>query len=144
LAVLGYPITLSSDDNGTVLVTCPDLPEVTTFGIDPADALARAGDAIEAALASRIAASEDVPEPSPAGGPGPIASLPALTLAKVGLYRAMRGEGLTIAMLAARLGTSESAVRRLVNLDQRTPLPEIEAGLRAMGRRLGIEVWKAA
>ena len=29
---LTYPIKLEPDDNGTLLVTCPALPEVTTFG----------------------------------------------------------------------------------------------------------------
>ena len=40
--MLGYRIKLAPDDNGTVLVTCPALPEVTTFGADEADALRRA------------------------------------------------------------------------------------------------------
>jgi len=29
-----YPVQLELDDNGTLLVTCPDLPEVTTWGED--------------------------------------------------------------------------------------------------------------
>lgn len=91
-----------------------------------------------------MATGEDVPAPASAGEGGPIASLPALTLAKVELYRAMRAEGLTTAALAARLGIAESAARRLLDLDRRTPLPEIEAAFRALGRQLGIEVWKAA
>jgi antitoxin HicB len=37
--MLGYRIKLAPDDNGTVLVTCPALPEVATFGEDEADAL---------------------------------------------------------------------------------------------------------
>lgn len=142
--MLGYPITLTPDDNGTLLVTCPSLPEVATFGEGHAEALTRAGDAIEEALACRMATGEDVPAPASAGEGGPVASLPALTLAKVELYRAMRAEGLTTAALAARLGIAESAARRLLDLDRRTPLPEIEAAFRALRRRLGIEVWKAA
>ena len=41
-----YPIAIEPDDNEALLVTCPDLPEVTTFGEDEEDALQRAGDAI--------------------------------------------------------------------------------------------------
>ena len=48
--MIGYRIKLAPDDNGTVLVTCPALPEVTTFGEDEADALRRAVGAIEEAL----------------------------------------------------------------------------------------------
>ena len=36
--MLGYRIELYLDDNGTVLVTCPDLPEVTTFAASEAEA----------------------------------------------------------------------------------------------------------
>jgi antitoxin HicB len=50
--MIGYRIKLAPDDNGTVLVTCPALPEVTTFGEDEADALRRAVGAIEEALAA--------------------------------------------------------------------------------------------
>jgi antitoxin HicB len=40
------------------------LPEVTTFGDDDEDAMARAADAIEEALATRIARREDIPAPA--------------------------------------------------------------------------------
>jgi antitoxin HicB len=52
---LTYPIKLEPDDNGTLLVTCPALPEVTTFGEDEADAIEHARDAIEEAIAARMA-----------------------------------------------------------------------------------------
>ena len=52
---LAYQVKLTPDSNGTLLVTCPALPEVTTFGEDKADALAHAADAIGEALAARIA-----------------------------------------------------------------------------------------
>jgi hypothetical protein len=32
-----YTVTLTPDDNGTVLATCPELSEVTTFGEDEDD-----------------------------------------------------------------------------------------------------------
>jgi antitoxin HicB len=34
---LRYPVKLEADDNGTVLATCPSLPEVTTFGEEQAN-----------------------------------------------------------------------------------------------------------
>jgi antitoxin HicB len=36
--MLAYPIVLEPDDNGTLLVTLPDVPEAVTFGEDEADA----------------------------------------------------------------------------------------------------------
>jgi antitoxin HicB len=62
--MLMYAVTLTPDDNGTLLVTCPDLAEVTTFGEDEEDAMGRAADAIEEALAARIARREGIPLPA--------------------------------------------------------------------------------
>ena len=32
-----YPIQIEKDDNGTLLITCPALPEVTTFAEDESE-----------------------------------------------------------------------------------------------------------
>ena len=61
---LSYRVVLRPDDNDTVMVTCPDLSEVTSFGEDKADALLRAVDAIKEALAARTAKRQPVPSPS--------------------------------------------------------------------------------
>jgi len=139
--LLGYPIELTPDDNATLLVTCPDLPEVTTFAKSEAEARVRAKDAIEEALAGRIADGDDVPAPT---SDGIVAPLPALTLAKVELYRALRAEGLSIAELADRLGIQATSAGHLLDLNHRTAMPQLEAAFRALGRRLGIEVSVAA
>ena len=55
-----YEIELTADGD-TWLVTCPSLPEVTSFGETREDALARAADAIEEALAARIADGVEIP-----------------------------------------------------------------------------------
>ena len=41
VAERAYRIDLVPDDNGTLLVKCPALPEVTTFGVDWEDAPSR-------------------------------------------------------------------------------------------------------
>ena len=48
--MLAYPITLE-DDDGTVLATSPDFPELATFGDDREEAVARAVHALEEAIA---------------------------------------------------------------------------------------------
>jgi antitoxin HicB len=141
--VLAYPIELTPDDNGTLLVTCPDLPEVTTFGEGEPDALRHAVDALEAALASRIAAGEPVPAPSAPGGRLAV-PLSALIAAKVELYRALTATGLGVPGLAAQLGIGASAAAALVDLDRPTPLPQLEAAFRSLGKRLEIAVLDAA
>ena len=51
-----YAVVLTPDDNDTLLVSVPDLPEVLTFGEDREDALLRAVDAVETALMARVEA----------------------------------------------------------------------------------------
>ena len=84
--MLAYPIALENDD-GTLLVTSPDFPELTTFGEDRDEAVARAVDALEEAIAACIHDRKDIPPPSTGGT---YALLPTLTSVKVMLYQSMR------------------------------------------------------
>ena len=84
---LSYPVLLEPDDNGTLLVTFPDIPEAVTFGDDEEDALFRAVDALETLLAARMDDREDIQLPSPAED-RPCATLSALMSETVRLYRA--------------------------------------------------------
>ena len=87
---LTYPIKLEPDDNGSLLVTCPALPEVTTFGEDEAEAIKRARDAIEEAIAACMADGREVPEPK--GKRRVWVTLPMQTSLKVELYRLLTRE----------------------------------------------------
>jgi antitoxin HicB len=151
-----YIIILEPDDNGTLLVTCPDLPELTTFGEGVEDAMKHAVDAIEEALAARIAHYEEIPAPSdesqlltekPAG---PIEAsrrmvvLPPLTKAKVELYRAVRTRGISKAELGRRLGWDGPRIDRLLDLRHRSPIDQIDQALHTLGKRLAINIEDAA
>lgn len=136
--MLAYRIVLTPDDNGTVLATCPDLPEVTTFGDDEADALLRAVDAIEEALAARMARRQDIPLPT--RGKGPLATLPTQAALKVALYRLMNEEGLRKADLARRLSLHAPQVDRLLDLRHATRLDQLDAAFQALGKKLDVRV----
>jgi len=138
-----YPVILEADDNGTLLVTCPDLPEVTTWGEDEADALQRAADAIEEALAARISHRDDIPEPTAARG-RPVPSLPPLTIAKVALYRTAYASGTTKAELGRRLGWHAPQIDRLFDLRHHSKIEQIDQALRALGKRLVVSVQDSA
>lgn len=166
-----YTVILAPDEDGTVLVTCPDLPEVTTFGEDEEDAMQRAADAVEESLATRIARREDIPAPSPrtvsvaerehglnspAGVVGlltvpssaktsrRVVQLSPLTTAKVELYRAARTEHVSKAELARRLGWQGPQVDRLFDLNHRSRIDHIDQALRVIGKRLVVSVQDAA
>jgi antitoxin HicB len=138
--MLQYPVILERDTNDTILVSVPDVPEAHTFGDDEDEALARAVDALESAIAMYIEDRQDVPSPSKAKRGGKYVTLPALTEAKIELYRAMRAEQIGKAELARRLNCHMPQVDRLLDLDHASRLDQIEAAFRAIGRRLNISV----
>ncbi len=141
--MLSYRVRLEPDDDGSVLVTCPALPEVTSFGADDADALERVVDAVEVALAGRIADGTEIPA-SDAAGIGDRVVVPALTALKVALHGEMKGAGVTRADLARRLGWHREQVDRLFRLDHASRLDQLEQAFLALGRRLDIAVRDAA
>jgi antitoxin HicB len=139
---LAYRIRIEPDDNGTLLVTCPALPEVGTFGDNKVEAIRRACDAIEEALAARIADGEDLPD---ANTRGPhLIRLPVQTELKAELYRQIRRHGVTRAELARRLKWKREAVDILFSLDHASRLDRIEASFAALGRRLEVEIKEVA
>jgi antitoxin HicB len=137
-----YAVNLSPDDNGTILVTVPDIPEAITFGEDRDDALARAVDAIETAIMAAMAAREDAPSPKAVGAD--YVTLPALSAAKIELYRAMRAEGVGKAALAKRLGVALPQIDRLLDLTHSSRLDAIERAFASLGRSMTIVVESAA
>lgn len=132
--MLAYPIHLEDDDD-TMLATSPDFPELTTFGNDRDEAVARAADALEEAIAARIHYGEDIPPPSQ-GAHATYAVLPTLTTIKVMLYQEMRAQGLGNAELARRLGWQQPQVDNVLDIQRKTPLDRIDTVIGAMWQRL--------
>ena len=138
--MLAYPITLT-DDDGTILATSPDFPELTTFGDDRAEALARAVDALEEAIAARVHDRKDIPQPSLGQT---YAVLPTLTSVKVLLYRGMREQGIGKAELARRLGWHLPQVDRVLDIQHRSGLEQLDTALGAIGQRLHVTMATSA
>ena len=63
-----------------------------------------------------------------------------LVAAKLALYEAMRAERISRSELARRLGLQENAVRRLLDLDHRSHIDQVDRALAALGRRLEVRV----
>ena len=136
--MLSYPLRLRKD-GATILAVSPDFPELTTFGIDRADALRHAVGAFEEAIAARMARRQRLPSPS-AGRTR--VELPTQTALKILVYQAMQAEGLTKAGLARRLHWHAPQVDRLLDIRHATRLDQMDAALNAMGRRLSIDLVK--
>ena len=137
-----YPVHLSHDESGRVLVEFPDFDFAVTDGADVTDALIQAGDCLEEALAICIDDSLAIPEPSTPDGcwvttvvPGPVIA------AKAALYEAMLSKaGMTKVALAARLGVGEKEVRRMLDPRYATKIPALARALAALGKRIEITV----
>ena len=132
-----WPVELAPQEDGTILVSFPDIPEALTEGGTEDEALAQAQDCLIAALGGYVAARRTIPKPAPAHG-RPMIALPALAAAKIALYVTMRSERIGNTALATRLDLSEGAVRRLLDLDHRSRIGQIETALHEMGRRLTV------
>ena len=133
--MLTYRIELERDDNGTFMVTCPALPEVTTFAESHTEALTHASDAIEEALSARIAARQPIPRADDTGtciSGDSVVAVPLLQTLKVYLYLAAREQQVSPAELARRLCWHREQVDRLFRLDHKSRLDQIEAAFGAM------------
>jgi antitoxin HicB len=138
-----YPFTMTPDEGGRIVVAFPDVQGASTDGADEGEAIANAADCLTAALIGYVTTREPIPRPSPARGRSTIA-LPPLVTAKLALYSEMLQQGVTNSDLADRMGKAEAEVRRLLDLDHRSDIGQIEAALAELGKRLEIRVCDAA
>ena len=132
--MLAYPITLT-DDDGTILATSPDFPEISTFGDDRDDALVRSVDALEEAIAALVHDTKAIPLPSLGQT---YAALPTLTSVKVLLYNGMRDQGIGKAELARRLGWRLPQVDRVLDVQHRSGMEQMDMALAAIGQWLHV------
>jgi antitoxin HicB len=134
-----FPVILTPDD-GTVLVTFPDVPEAITFGADTDEALLQAVDALESALSFYVDDRKPLPVPSKAKRGQRTVCPSALECAKLGVYRAMTEQGIKKSELARRLGWHLPQVDRLFDLKHASRFDQIEAAARALGRHVEVSV----
>ena len=136
---MDYPVTLTPDDNGTVLVTFPDVDGAVTFGDTIDEALARAPDALATILEAYIKDRRPIPPPSTRRTKYRVA-VPALVEAKIRLYEAMRAAKVGKAELGRRLDWHLPQVDRLLAMTHGSKLAQLEAAFGALGKRLVVSV----
>lgn len=134
-----YPIELHKDDNDTILVTSPDVPELTTFGETQDEAIDNARGALIAALDSYMERGWAIPSPSLAEG-RIIVTLPTLIVAKLALYSLMKEQGVSKMELARRLKVDERQVRRMLDLTHRGRFDDLDQAFYLLGRKPRLEL----
>lgn len=137
-----YPVTLEPQPEGGFTATFDGLPGATQ-GETEEEALREAEDLLVTALSLFIEDGAPVPRPAPARG-RPLVGVPSLVAAKLALHDAMLAEGVANVDLGRRLGLDEKVIRRLRDPLHRSHIGAVEAALRALGRRLVVDVRPAA
>ncbi len=137
--MIRYRLTSEPDDNGTILVTSPDLP-IVTYGDTMAEALKNAREAADVVVQSMIDAREVVPAPEVKDRDAPFVELGLQAEFKVRLHNALRTAGLTRADLQRALGWQRESVDRLFRLDHGSRLEQIEQAFRALGKQVAVSV----
>src|SRR5437879_1398465 len=139
--MLRYPVKLEREGK-YILASFPDVAGVHTYGRDRDEALSRAIDALETMFLALIQVRTHIPQPT--SKRGPFVTLPALTEAKIALYRAMRSQGVGKAELARRMKGHLPQIDRLLDLRHASRLDQLEAAFAALHKRMSIEVRDAA
>ncbi|HMH67243.1 MAG TPA: type II toxin-antitoxin system HicB family antitoxin [Pinirhizobacter sp.] len=127
-------------DGGAYVATCRDLPAFNSVGDSLAEALQESIDAIALVLQWHMDHREPLPRPSDKKRGEFWVSLPALDVAKIGLYEAMRSRGLRKSSLARKLGVHAPQVDRLLSLTHKSKLDQVEAALAVLGYRVNVSV----
>lgn len=139
---VAYPTT-NTVCGGRCRIAFPDVPEASADGDSYAAAVALAGGQLAAALQASLETRGELPPPSAPVRRQQAVAPPLLAAAKLLLLEAMHEQGVTNVALAARLGTVEGTVRRLLDLGHRSHVGAVEAALGLLGKRLVVEAWPA-
>jgi len=139
-----YPAKFTPDDNGTCMVTFPDVPHAVTDVLSKETANPHAAEALAAALSFYVEADRPPQVPfTPKRGQVMI-YLAAGTVAKLALYEAMRAQGVSQSELARRLGCHRQHAARIVDPAHNTKFEVLEAALAAVGKRAAVLIQDAA
>lgn len=138
-----YPVDLIQDGS-QVIAKVIDVPAAVTFGDDVEHALHEAEDALAVAISGYVDRREAIPLPSQASQGQACVLLHPLTAAKATLHNAMLAAGETNESLARKLGVTEAVVGRLLDLDHRSHIDQVEQALELLGFRLVVSVARVA
>ena len=134
-----YPFEMLPQPEGGFTVTFPDVPEAITQADSEDEAASMAVDALVTALSFYTDRGELLPRPSPSRRRR-LAYVPALVAAKLALHDAMIAAGVSNVALARQLGTDEKTVRRLRDPLHQSRINQVDAALRALGKRMSIVI----
>lgn len=141
--MISYPVQIVKEGSAFV-ARFPDVPFAHTFGSTKEECLRNSLDALETAFIALMSDRSPIPEPSRIKRGMSSVVLPALSEAKISLYREMLAVELRKAELARRLGWHKPQVDRLLDLRHDSRLDQLEQAFAALGKRVTIAIEDAA
>jgi antitoxin HicB len=141
--MISYRVKRDADD-GKVLVTAPDLPELVTYCENREDTLSYAAGAFSEAIAARMANREPIPTPSKGKSSEPRVVLPLQVELKVRLYQNMDDLAVRKASFARKMDLHRQEIDRLLDLNHATNVAKIEKAFAVLGKTLDIKVSNAS
>jgi antitoxin HicB len=133
-----YPITLSPDANGTLLVGFPDIPYANSVGDDREEALMNAGEALEAAIEIYFDKGLPVPLPRANFKSRDVVSLSGLSSLKVKLWNDMLSQHMSKHELAQLLGVQASQVDNLFDLSDTGSYDLLQSAAKRLSERTAL------
>ena len=132
---IAYPVRLDSED-GELIVTARDLPELLTSGKDQAEALEMAEDALAVVLLTYMQDGKALPAPS-RPEPGELIVFPPVdTAAKLAVWEAFLAAGISKSELARRMGVAPTEAMRILDPNHNTKIERLAEAARALGSPL--------
>jgi antitoxin HicB len=128
------------EGDGVFVATCRDLPAFNSVGDTVDDALRESVDAIALVLQSYMDDRQPIPVATDKKRGEHWVALPALDVAKVGLYQVMQAKGVRKADLGRMLGMHAPQVDRLLDLAHKSKLEQVEGALAQLGYRVNVSV----
>ena len=130
-----FPARIERQGEGDFVVAFPEIPEAITGGSSVEEALSNAEDALEEAILEYLAQGRIVPSPRAALHGEHDVVLAPVTASRAALANVMRERNITNVALAARLGKSEGAIRRLTDGSANVKIDTVIDVMKALGGR---------
>jgi antitoxin HicB len=131
-----YPAIVERRGEEEFVVTFPDIPEAITGGSSRTEALSNAEDALEEAILEYLARGSCAPSPRGAREGETDIVLAPVTASRAALANIMRDRKITNVALAARLGKSEGAIRRLTDGSANVKIDTVIDALKSLGGKV--------
>jgi antitoxin HicB len=128
-----YPAQIARAEEGDFVVRFPDFPEALTGADTFEEAAAQAEDALEVAVLENLASGRIIPQPRSATKGEVDVALDPVTASRAALANIMRERKITNVALAARLGKSEGAIRRLTDGSANVKIDTVIEALKSLG-----------